>query len=210
MKKSAIQTTIQDAIIEAQKADTVPAKEPIVIDLITSGVSVGVAMAAINKEFKAAGITKVIVQSDMAKAKEAIEADQDGMERIETFKDLRHYSEGLQEEFTVHEDEEKGVETCRKAVVKRMNDLGLTVPKKIHLGEVKSLTVDYFHESGELEVETSIKGLTQFLVDAMMPSGMEDGSEEYLALYKKLNITAGTDYNWSYLLFNRLRLDDLN
>jgi hypothetical protein len=101
---------------------------------------------------------------------------------------------------------EKGQEAVMKAIRDQLKEEELPIPSKINLGETKALTLQYFMECDESGELTSKDSLAEYLI--MNVEGAGKFATDDVA--KALTVTAGTFYNFTYLAWNHLSVDELN
>ena len=164
---------------------------------------VGPLITMIRKIRKEKGLVASTNISALASAREELAGRE---EMPSTYKGMRELAESLQDKFEISDDTDKGVASAMKAIAARMKELELPVPKKIHIGETKALTIEYFAEAEDNGDDTSRDDLAEYLIANVEGAG-EDATDD---VKEKLNVTAGTFYNFAYLLWNHLTVDELN
>ena len=187
--------------VAEQIAEGNESREEILVALIGLGAKATTAMAAITKGFKEAGIITVTSNKALSEAREYMK---ESMPDMETFGDVRLHAEDLQSKFEVNDDDEKGVASCVKLIREQLKEDDLPMPRKIQLGMISALRVEYFNDpSNEPE---SIEELAEYLIANVdvTDSAMND------ELRKKLTITAGTDFSVNYMIKHGLSLSDMN
>ena len=187
--------------VAEQIAEGNESREEILVALIGLGAKATTAMAAITKGFKEAGIITVTSNKALSEAREYIK---ESMPDMETFRDVRLHAEDLQSKFEVNDDDEKGVASCVKLIREQLKEDDLPMPRKIQLGMISALRVEYFNDpSNEPE---SIEELAEYLIANVdvTDSAMND------ELRKKLTVTAGTDFSVNYMIKHGLSLSDMN
>lgn len=204
---------MQKVIAKAIKAATEEApvnREALLIELLTAGAKASTAMAAITKAFKEAGI---ISQASTSSLKDCREHLKENMPELDTYRAMRLFAVDMNDQFKINtDDEEKGIASAIKLIKEQLKEDSLPVPKKIHLGVIKALMVDYFLDHAEADVEAedyvapSVEALTEYLIENVDVEEKDMNDE----MKKKLKVTAGTDYNFAYMLVNGLRLEDVN
>ena len=207
MKKDKMNKVINKWIKAATKENPVT-REELLIELLTNGAKVGAANSAITKAFKEAGILTTTSTSALKEAREWVTdyIKSEDFPGIDNFRDMRELAGEMTEKFDINDDAEKATKAAMKCVKEALESSNLPVPKKIHLGAVKGLMVDYFLDKAEAGEPTSVQGLADYLVENVEGGG-ENATDD---LRQKLKVTAGTDYNFGYLLTNGLRLEDIN
>jgi len=173
---------------------------------LTGGCSIAAAQRSLTAAMKEAGIIATTSVSKLKAAREWVDKKL-AKTPINTFRDMRQFAEKVVEKVDgINTDPEKALKAAMKIVREAMEAKKIPVPRKIQLGLIKGMMVDYFLDAHEQKVVTSTQGLADYLV-ANVPGGGKDATDE---MKKKLKITAGTDYNFGYLLVNGLRLKDIN
>ncbi len=166
--------------------------------LIAGADSLSMVTSTIAKCFKEAGLVSVTKPGAVKEMTAAITDEM--VENITTYRELRELAEELMDKYGTSET------PTFKAIRDKMKSLGMSVPKKAHLGIIKQLTVDYFMDAFDNGEDTSIAGLAEYLINNVEGGG-ENATDE---MKKKLTITAGTDYTFAYMMFHHLRLEDIN
>jgi len=161
-------------------------------------------MNAIKKALKEAGINTTTSNTALKAVRDELA---ESMPDIESYRDMRLLAVKLNDAHEVNDDTDKGVKSVLKAIESQLKEDSLPVPRKIHLGEVKALTVDYFIGSDEDGEATSVNGLADYLVANMEELQEGEVSQD---IKDKLKITAGQHYNFARILFHHIRLDDIN
>ena len=181
-------------------------KESVLMVLLNMGAKIGPAMAAITKAFKEAGIITVTSNTALKNVKDELsgmdETAFDGM----SYRDMHIMAETLNDRHEVNDDPEKGQASCMKAIAARMKELNVPVPKKIHIGEVKALTIDYFGECDDNGDTPNVDSLATYLIENVEGAG-DDATDDVKA---KLRVTAGTYFNFANLLWTHTSIDELN
>jgi hypothetical protein len=202
MKKKEIAEYI-NAAIEAATDDNPVTREQLVMELIPMGVKISTAMHAITKAFKKAGIITAPKPSALKEVKEWLEKK---MPEIDTYRDMRLLAEKLNEKFEVNDDDEKAVAAIIKAIQAQLKEEELPIPRRINLGETKALTLDYFQWCDDEDESATKDGLAEYLIANVEGAG-ENATEK---VEKALTVTAGTFFNFIYLAWNHLSVDELN
>ena len=200
MKKKAMNKMIAAAIKD--QGDDVT-RESILIELLTNGAKVSAANTAITAAFKEAGIITVTSNTALKDVREWLEKN---MPEVDTYRAMRELAETLCAEHDVNDDDDKAMKAVMGAIKDQLKEEGLPVPRKIHLGETKALTLEYFGEAEESGEATSVDGLAEYLIANVEGAG-EDADDKVV---KALTVTAGTFYNFIYLAWNHFTVDELN
>ncbi len=203
MKKDEIRKNVLEAIKAAKNDGIEPNKETIMVTLIGQGVSLAQALSAINACWKTAGLIPVVIKGASASIDEWLKEKKPW---LESYKDVAELVVLLTEEITISVDDELAEKTALAGIRRYCTTNKVPMPKKIHLGEVKALYVEYFLDAKDNDDKPSIQGLTEYLIENVAGAG-EDATEE---VKKKLKVTAGTDFSFAYMLTFGIRLEDIN
>lgn len=152
-------------------------------------------LAAIHKEFKKAGLTKSISNSSLKETRERIMKD---TPTFSTYAEMLDYAEELQNEFHIHEDDEKGIKSALTAIRKYLKDEGENIPKKSSFKPEAAFTINYMIEA---EDEATLDGLQQYVSEEMRYD-MDDEESQ-----KALRIRLGTKFNPYFHCVNRIPVE---
>ena len=201
MKTKKMLKVINAAIALSQEQGAEPDREGILIELLTAGAKASTSMSAITKAFKAAGIITVTSNAALAECREYLKTSMPDMEH---YSDMTTHAADMQEKFDINEDNEKGIASALNLIKKQLKDNDLMVPKKVQLGIIKEIMLDYFLDTEPTEM--TVENLTEYLCANIDPLAF-GGEEE---AQKKFKITAGTYFNFAKLIVTGQRLDEVN
>lgn len=207
MKKSELAAVVKSAVKEqGVELD----KNLLAVQLMTSGASLSMVNRELNKALKANGVEIVTntgseelknVRAAVALALSNHTEEVDG-KKIEVesmifvnYKDLREYAEQLEDDFAV------SFEGALKIVKAELKEQKLPVPAKVKLGSQKEEILNYFLKNKK---KTSLQGLCEHLQNTVF-----DENDNPLTKEKALHL-ARMNYTFAYMLYNRVKLSEVN
>ena len=190
-----------NAAIEANTKENPVVRENILIELLTPGCKISAANLAITKAFKDAGIITVSSTSALADCRKYLA---DSMPDMDTYGDMYAHASDMQDKFEINTDEDKGIASAIKLIKEQLKEDELPIPRKIQLGQVAALKLEYFQD--DENEPYNINDLTDFLVNNI------DADESVLTedFKKKMKISAGTDFSYSVGLITGKSVKEMN